>query len=115
MPSEDQATPVNHGREESGLGWLLQPTWEMDMFGEIAEATRMTPDVLSALEGALAASKQKSPMLASACAPLTKCGTFDGSGPEHPCPNLKECDKFTGTARTGTGKTGTGRTRRRAN
>ncbi len=102
MQSEDQGTPVSHGSQEGGgLGWLLQPTWEKDLFGEIAQAKVMTPALLGAFEEALAVSKEEPPMLASSCTQLTKCGTFEGSGPDHPCPNLKECDAFKGSTRTG--------------
>jgi hypothetical protein len=107
MPSEDKSAPIGSGPEENALGWLLQPTWEKDLFGEIADAPRMTPGLLSEFEKALIESENRPPLLASSCQSLTKCGTFEGSC-EHlqgsPCPGLKECDKFTGTAIVGTVK-----------
>ena len=103
MPNEDQSMPINLSPKESGLGWLLQPTWEKDLFGEIADAKQMTPALLDAFEKALIESDKRPPMIASTCQTLTKCGTFEGSCNNlqgSPCPGLKECDKFTGTART---------------
>lgn len=65
----------------------------------------MTPELLHAFEEALTESENGPPLLASNCSALTKCGTFEGSCPAlatgTPCPNLKECDKFTGTAIVG--------------
>lgn len=103
---------MSHSPEQSGLGWLLQPTWEKDLFGQIADEARMTPALLDAFEKALIESDNRPPMLASTCSQLTKCGTFEGScasltGTATPCPNLKECDKFTGTAITTGGTKGT--------
>jgi hypothetical protein len=121
MPNKDQSTPMSHSPEQSGLGWLLEPTWEKDLFGEIGDEPRMTPALLDKFEKALIESDNRPPMLASSCQSLAKCGTFEGSC-DHlqgsPCPGLKECDKFTGTALTGIRGTkvgGTGTIKKKTN
>src|SRR5580658_906282 len=81
---------------DGGLGWLVQPVWEKDLFGDIAGAKQMTPEVVRAVETVLAATKEKAPATAplpTHCDVLEKCGTFVGGTGD--CNSLKECSTFT--------------------